>query len=141
MEREEKIALACGLAVAAILIGFLFASTFGAIARSGGSWDADPRTQKWVQGLMQPDNPYMSCCGRADAYWADSFDVENGQTVATITGERDDEPLGRPHRPAGTKVPIPDQKMKWDAGNPTGHGIVFIGTTGQVYCYVTPGGA
>ena len=30
--------------------------------------------------------------------------------------------------------------MKWDEGNPTGHGIIFIGTGGQVYCYVTPGG-
>jgi hypothetical protein len=27
--------------------------------------------------------------------------------------------------------------MKWDAGNPTGHGIIFIGPQGQVYCYVT----
>jgi hypothetical protein len=24
--------------------------------------------------------------------------------------------------------------------NPTGHGNIFIGTSGQVYCYVTPGG-
>ena len=30
--------------------------------------------------------------------------------------------------------------MKWDAGNPTGHGIVFIGAAGQLYCYVAPGG-
>jgi hypothetical protein len=30
--------------------------------------------------------------------------------------------------------------MKWDAGNPTGHGVIFIGVGGQVYCYVTPGG-
>jgi hypothetical protein len=29
--------------------------------------------------------------------------------------------------------------MKWDEGNPTGHGI--IGGNGQVYCYVTPGHA
>ena len=27
-----------------------------------------------------------------------------------------------------------------DEGNPTGHGIIFIGPAGQVYCYVTPGG-
>jgi hypothetical protein len=30
--------------------------------------------------------------------------------------------------------------MKWDEGNPTGHGIIFIGAQRQVYCYVTPGG-
>ena len=140
MEREEKIALACGIAVVAVLIAFLFASTFMAMARPGGSWDADPDTQHWVQGLMQPDNPYQSCCGRADAYWADSFDVENGSTVATITDDRDDAALGRPHRPSGTKVVVPDQKMKWDNGNPTGHGWLFLATDGHVYCYVTPGG-
>ncbi len=27
-----------------------------------------------------------------------------------------------------------------DDGNPTGHGIIFIGMGGQVYCYVPPGG-
>jgi len=30
--------------------------------------------------------------------------------------------------------------MKWDAGNPTGHGIIRIGGQGQVDCCVTPGG-
>ena len=42
--------------------------------------------------------------------------------------------------PVGTRIPVPNFKMKWDAGNPTGHGIIFIGTQGQVFCYVTPGG-
>jgi len=40
----------------------------------------------------------------------------------------------------GTRIPVPNRKMKWDKGNPTGHGIIFISTTGDVYCYVTPGG-
>jgi hypothetical protein len=31
--------------------------------------------------------------------------------------------------------------MKWDQGNPTGHGIIFIGAGGSLYCYVAPGGA
>ena len=39
----------------------------------------------------------------------------------------------------GTRIPVPNQKMQWDRGNPTGHGIVFIGSGGRVYCYVTPG--
>jgi len=30
--------------------------------------------------------------------------------------------------------------MKWDKGNPTGHGIIFMGSGRQIYCYVTPGG-
>lgn len=40
----------------------------------------------------------------------------------------------------GTRIPVPNAKMKWDAGNPTGHGIIFIGAQGQVYCFVAPGG-
>jgi hypothetical protein len=32
-------------------------------------------------------------------------------------------------------------KIKWDIrAAPTGHGIIFIGAAGQVYCYVPPGG-
>jgi hypothetical protein len=42
--------------------------------------------------------------------------------------------------PNGTRVLIPDGKLKRDKGNPTGHGIVFIGAQGQVYCCLTPGG-
>ena len=40
----------------------------------------------------------------------------------------------------GTRIPVPNRKMKWDKGNPTGHGIIFISTMGDVYCYITPGG-
>jgi hypothetical protein len=38
------------------------------------------------------------------------------------------------------RIPVPNPKMKWDAGNPTGHGIILIGPRRQVYCYVTPSG-
>ena len=55
--------------------------------------------------------------------------------------ERPDGPLGRPHRELGEKIVVPNHKIKWDDGNPTGHGIIFIGTAGQVFCYVPPGGA
>ena len=40
----------------------------------------------------------------------------------------------------GTRIPVPNEKMKFGASNPTGHGIIFIGSERQVYCYVTPGG-
>jgi hypothetical protein len=42
--------------------------------------------------------------------------------------------------PDGTRILVPNQKIKWDSGNPTGHGINFISSNGQVYCYVTPSG-
>jgi hypothetical protein len=89
--------------------------------------------RQWFQKLMQPDNPVMSCCGEADAFEADSFEVRGDQYVAIITN-------GKGMIPEGTKIPVPNNKMKWDDGNPTGHGIIFIGNGGQVYCYVAPGG-
>ena len=42
--------------------------------------------------------------------------------------------------PNGTKFPVPNHKMKWDEGNPTGHGVIFMGSHGQIFCYIAPGG-
>jgi hypothetical protein len=105
-----------------------------ALARDNGQWaDSPAAVRQWFQSLMQPDNPYLSCCGEADAFEADTFEVDGDQYIAIITD-------GKGVIPPGTRIPIPNAKMKWDAGNPTGHGIVFIGAQGQVYCYVAPGG-
>ena len=110
-------------------------------ARDFGQWEAQPpEVRQWFQKLMQPDIPTQPCCGEADAYWADSFEVDGSRYMAIITDERSDGPLGRPHREVGERVVVPNNKIKWDEGNPTGHGIIFLGTNGQVYCYVPPGG-
>jgi hypothetical protein len=111
-------------------------------ARDLGQWDGvDPAQRQWFNGLKQPDYPHLSCCGLADAYWADSYEVNGNQYVAIITDTRDDKPLGRvQHIEAGTRVAVPNSKIKWDRGNPTGHGIIFIGYLGQVLCYLPPGG-
>jgi hypothetical protein len=110
-------------------------------ARDLGQWENQaPEVRKWFQSLMQPDVPFRSCCGEADAYWADSFDSSGGQYLAIITDTRPDGPLGRPHREPGEKFAIPNNKIKWDQGNPTGHGVIFLSATGDVYCYVPPGG-
>jgi hypothetical protein len=108
-------------------------------ARDLGQWEGvDPFTRQWFNGLMQPDNPNLSCCGLADAYWADSYEVKGDQYVAIITDTRDDIKLGRAqHIEAGTRVTVPNHKIKWD---PTGHGIIFIGIGGDVFCYLPPGG-
>jgi hypothetical protein len=112
----------------------LVALTLPAAARDNGQWENQPtHLRQWFQRLMQPDNPVMSCCGEADAFEADSFEVQGDQYVAIITN-------GKGVIPEGTKIPVPNNKLKWDDGNPTGHGIIFIGNAGQVYCYVTPGG-
>ena len=125
----------------------LFLSIFGylatgADARDLGQWEAvDPEIRQWYQALMQPDVPNASCCGEADAYWADEIHVRDGKTYATITDDRPDEPRGRPHIDIGTEIEIPNNKLKWDRSNPTGHGIVFLSRNGYVFCYVQPGGA
>lgn len=121
----------------AILAGLLALAP--AIARDNGQWaDQPPAVREWFRELTQPDNPTISCCGEADAYEADEFEREGNHYVAIITdGSGDD--FGKRAIPNGTRIPVPNHKMKWDAGNPTGHGILFIGPAG-VYCYVAPGG-
>lgn len=94
----------------------------------------------WYEELMQPDAPSSSCCGKADAYWADEVHVRGGKTYATITDDRDDAPRGRAHIPNGTEIEIPNNKLKWDRSNPTGHGVIFVSRNGVVFCYVQPSG-
>ena len=111
-------------------------------ARDLGQWEGfDLAQREWFDGLMQPDRPNLSCCGEADGYWADSYEVKGDQYVAIITDTRDDTKLGRrQHIEAGTRVAVPNSKIKWGSGNPTGHGIIFIGLGGDVFCYLPPGG-
>jgi hypothetical protein len=105
------------------------------LARDLGQWSSSPAAvRQWFQSLMQPDNPSMSCCGEADAFEADTFEVEGDHYVAVVTD-------GKGIVAPGTRIPVPNRKMKWDAGNPTGHGILFLQVgTMNVYCYVAPGG-
>jgi hypothetical protein len=113
---------------------------FVTLARDSGQWgESPPHIRQWFQSLMQPDNPAISCCGEADAFEADSFEVEGDHYIAIITD-------GKGVIPNGTRILVPNGKMKWDAGNPTGHGIIFLRpemvrlNEWTVYCYVAPGG-
>jgi len=97
-------------------------------ARDNGQWaNVEERISSWYAHLMRPDSP-GSCCGEADAYWADEVVVNSGQVWAVITDERPDEPLERSHVPQGAMIYVPPEKMKWDKGNPTGHVIIFLGS-------------
>ncbi len=119
-------------AVLALMWALLIATN--AFARDGGQWEGlDPRIKEWFENLKQPDHPRVSCCGEADAYEADNFEVEGDHYVAIITGHRAVASI-----PLGSRIPVPRQKMKYDAGNPTGHGIIFIDAQRRVLCYVTP---
>jgi hypothetical protein len=122
----------------ALAFGLLLGQTRGASARDVGQWEAsDPAIREWYRSLMQPDNPTASCCGTSDAYFADEIHVKDGKTYATITDDRPDEPLGRPHIDVGTVIEIPPQKLKWDGGNPSGHNVLFLSRGGFVFCLVT----
>lgn len=111
-----------------------------ATARDFGQWDRSDPVVAWYQGLMQPDVPSASCCGEADAYWCDDVHVREQKTFCKITDDRSDEPRHRPHLDLGMEFEIPNEKLKWDAGNPTGHAIVFLSRGGYVYCFVQGGG-
>jgi hypothetical protein len=116
-------------------LGLFLALVAGIASARDGQWNgADPVIRQWFQGLMQPDHPHNSCCGEADAFEADLFEIDGDRYVAIITD-------GRGIIQPGTRIVVPTEKMKVDSGNPTGHGIIFIGSQGQIYCYVTPGGA
>jgi hypothetical protein len=131
------------VATLGVVFGILAALFIGnARARDVGQWEtSDPTVREWYRSLKQPDNPSVPCCGTADAYWADEIVVRNGKTYARITDDRPDAPLGRPHVDIGTEFEIPDRKLKYDAGNPTGHAVIFISAGGAVYCFVQGSGA
>lgn len=125
------------VAVAAIT----FIAIGGADARDLGQWqNTDPATKQWFETLMQPDNPTYSCCGPADGYWCDDIHVRDGKTYCSVTDDRPDEPLHRPHFDVGAEIAVPDGKLKWDRGNPTGHSIVFMNAAAMVFCFVQGSG-
>ena len=133
-----------------IVIATLVLSWSYAYPMDGPAWDKEtPAIREWYKNLMQPDVPTASCCGLADAYWCDTIITRTStfdgkvHVSCRITDDRPDAPLnGRPHIPMGTEIEIPEKKLKWDRGNPTGHAIVFLGRGGQygqtqyVFCFV-----
>lgn len=143
-ERSFVVASTVMLALVTLVIGVLF---YASVARGhdhGQFEELTPEIRDWFLNLKQPDNPGMSCCGLADAYYADIIEVdekERGGVWAIVTDERPDGPLQRRHVPIGTRVFVPIAKLKWDRGNPTGHNVVFLTAPNeegnhQVYCFV-----
>lgn len=112
-----------------------------ACARDSGQWETtDPAVREWYRSLKQPDHPWVSCCGEADAYWCDDIHIKDGKTFCRITDDRPDGPLGRPHRDLGQEFEIPPEKLKWDSGNPVGHAIIFLSVGDAVYCFIQGSG-
>lgn len=148
--------------LAMVIVGVIvmFAFIFKAHARDNGQWaqlqlepgeTIEDRIERsaWFNRQKMPDNPRQSCCGQADAYYADKVFVDGNDVYAVITDERPDEPLSRPHIKPGTKIFVPPEKNKDTRAdpNPTGHTIIFVqwyeeddeGHYG-VFCYLPEGG-
>src|SRR5438270_457478 len=99
-----------------------FVAIVTAHARDSGWEDMPAEVRQWYKDLRQPDNPRQSCCGLADGYYADEFEVEDDHFVAIITDTRDDTfPDGswRPHIEPGTRITVPNSKVMISPGNPT----------------------
>ena len=87
---------------------FLVSTPMLLSARDLGQWaSGDPWVSQWYKSLMQPDNPTISCCGAADAYYADLFETDGDRYVAIVTDTRDDASLGRHHVETGTRIVVP----------------------------------
>ncbi len=129
-----------------VLLWIVVISLFALMtAQRSRAHDEDRSHDDWYHSLKQPDAPSVSCCGLADAYWCDQINVKDGQTYCTITDDREDAPLNRPHVDVGTQIFIPDHKLKWEQdgkpiGNPVGHSVVFLSYSQQVFCFVQAGG-
>ena len=119
--------------IAYIMLAFtVLALGVPAVARDNGQWANSPANiREWFESLRQPDHPRISCCGEADAFEADNFEVEGDHYVAIITN-------GKGVIENGTRITVPNAKMKFDRGNPTGHGIIFIGDRGQIIATSRP---
>lgn len=129
--------LILAIIITAVACGFIYAlKPVRAHARDVGQWqETTPEVREWYRSLMQPDQPWVPCCGEADAYFAIAH-VRNGKTFAIIIDDRDDEPRHRHHVPVGTEIEVPDYKLKWDSGNPTGHAVIFLNVNNDPYCFV-----
>lgn len=138
--------LTTAIVLLAALLAYMYSARL-AHSRDLGQWDDvnhDAATRDWFKKLMRPP-PFqeMSCCAEADAYYADEVHVRDGKTFATITDDRPDDPLGRPHVAVGTEIEVTADRLKWDRGNPTGHNVIFLGGGAYghwVYCFVQNGG-
>ena len=62
------------------------------------------------------------------------------KVIAIITDTRPDGPLGRRPIAPGTKFEIPQNKITYRGGNPTGHIVIFVNQLDAVLCYVMNGG-
>ncbi len=105
ISQRHRAVTSAAIGCALILLSMAASSLLS--ARDLEQWGAvDPSVSNWYKSLMMPDNPTISCCGIADAYYADVFETDGDRYVAVITDARDDGPLGRHHVEPGTRIVV-----------------------------------
>jgi hypothetical protein len=149
--------LVCSTLIAACVLAF-------GQARASDGWEGRPsvcaqvvspvvaqRCHEWVSTVKRPDTR-TSCCGEGDAFVADNFRLEDGVLIAiitndypTVTNEQGNliyAPTDfRYNLKAGTEIKVPQEKVNHaleDVGNVSGHGVIFLGGQGEVYCFIFP---
>ncbi len=114
-------------------------------------------TTIWMESLIQPANPPGPCCGKADAYQADTYrrNKDGSYTVTITDGSAVEFPAGGHRTPLadGTVIEVSANHVNpptEQAGNPTGHAWIFLSvygivgedgvesqtTPGTIYCFV-----
>lgn len=101
-----------------------------------------PDLSAYFRSLMMPDQPSRSCCGEADAYFADETeacrpsDGESCALVAIVTDTRPDAPRGRRHIAPGTRYAVPQSKVRRvPIPNPTDRNLLFVAPADNVLCW------
>ena len=85
---------------------------------------------EWMLSLKQPDNPVASCCGPVDQYYALSYEgAANGFTVRFINKQNQIQ-----------QISVPEEKVIYGINNPTGKGVLFISSYGQIFCFIPSNG-
>lgn len=132
-----------------LMLAFLASCAQPLPARDSGQWsEASPERSAWFESLMQPDTLSFtkprSCCGDADAYEADLFEVDSAGDIIAIVTDGTGNDHGKITIPDGTRIMVPAKKVVTGdqaKTNPTGHGWVFVrfdedGDSESVYCFV-----
>lgn len=151
------------------ILTLLLLLMLGQTAKAGDGWQGRPsvcdhipsgpraeRCHQWVQTAQRPDIPGASCCGEADAFMADDFELgPNGELYAIITADYPDTALTTfdnegnaiPAPPndfkvrRGMKILIPPDRLitRPEDANRSGHGVVYLRpSNGEVLCYAMP---
>lgn len=105
----------------------------GVLVKAFAHDPAHAELDRWYSNIKQPDTG-ISCCGPSDAYFCDEA-ARGSQVICKINDDRDNAELKRIPVANGTIIDIPQHKINKDP-NPTGRAVVWLSSSGFVWCFV-----